>query len=129
MGRAMTSTMEVSSIHRLRFLAPELRRGWTFPKITRDWRKRPLGRAFATVAIAGLRRRAPAVATRGIDRLSPYAMWVFHPVITPRLVAVTKARGVELVAWTVDDLPTMRRLADLGVNGICTNDPRLFAEL
>jgi glycerophosphoryl diester phosphodiesterase len=127
--RAMTSTMEVSSIHRLRALAPELRRGWTFPKITRDWRKRPLGRAFAAVAIAGLRRRAPAIAARGIDRLRPYAMWVFHPVITPRLAAVTWSAGVELIAWTVDDLAEMRRLIEIGVDGICTNDPRLFAEL
>jgi glycerophosphoryl diester phosphodiesterase len=56
-------------------------------------------------------------------------MWVFHPVITPRLTAVTRAAGVELIAWTVDDLPTMRRLLDLGVDGICSNDPRLFAHL
>ena len=128
-GRAMTSTMEVSSVHRLRALAPELRRGWTFPKITRDWRKRPAGRAFAAVALAGLRRRAPAIAARGIERLQPYAMWVFHPVITPRLTAVTRSTGVELIAWTVDDLPTMRRLIDLGVDGICSNDPRLFGQL
>jgi glycerophosphoryl diester phosphodiesterase len=129
MDRAMTSTMEVSSVHRLRDLAPELRRGWTFPKITRDWRKRPLGRAFAAAALAGLRRRAPAIAARGIERLRPYAMWVFHPVITPRLAAVTQSAGVELIAWTVDDLPTMRRLLDDGVDGICSNDPRLFSQL
>jgi glycerophosphoryl diester phosphodiesterase len=129
LGRAMTSGMEVSSIYRLREIEPALRRGWTFPKVTRDWRKRPLGRAFAAVALAGLRRRAPAIAARGIERLAPAAMWVFHPVITPRLAAVTRDAGVELIAWTVDDLPTMRRLADLGVDGICTNDPRLFSEL
>ena len=112
MDRAMISTMEVSSIHRLRELAPELRRGWTFPKVSRDWRKRPLGRAFAAVALAGLRRRAPAIAARGIERLQPAAMWVYHPVITARLAAVTRQSGVELIAWTVDDLATMRRLVD-----------------
>jgi glycerophosphoryl diester phosphodiesterase len=127
--RAMTSTMEVSSIHRLRELAPDLRRGWTFPKVSRDWRKRPLGRAFAAVALAGLRRRAPAIAARGIERLAPAAMWVFHPVITARLLERTRSAGVELIAWTVDDLPTMRRLAALGVDGICSNDPRLFEEI
>ena len=37
--------------------------------------------------------------------------------------------GLELIAWTVDELPEMRRLAALGVDGICTNDPRLFADL
>jgi glycerophosphoryl diester phosphodiesterase len=50
-------------------------------------------------------------------------------VITPRLAAVTQSAGVELIAWTVDDLPTMRRLLDDGVDGICSNDPRLFSQL
>ncbi len=37
--------------------------------------------------------------------------------------------GVELIAWTVDDLAQMRDLARIGVDGICTNDPRLFSRL
>jgi glycerophosphoryl diester phosphodiesterase len=37
--------------------------------------------------------------------------------------------GLELIAWTVDDAPRMQRLAAMGVDGICTNDPRLFDEL
>ncbi|HKG35502.1 MAG TPA: glycerophosphodiester phosphodiesterase [Solirubrobacterales bacterium] len=127
--RAMTSGMEVSSIHRLRRLEPALRRGWTFPKITRDWRKKRWARPLVAGGLVTLRRRAPAIARRGIERLEPAAMWVFHPVITRRLVATTRSAGVELIAWTVDDLPTMRRLVDLGVDGICTNDPRLFAQL
>ena len=57
------------------------------------------------------------------------AMWVYHPLITRRLLAATRDAGVELIAWTVDELKTMRRLAGMGVDGICSNDPRLFAEL
>jgi dihydrodipicolinate synthase/N-acetylneuraminate lyase len=34
-----------------------------------------------------------------------------------------------IVAWTVDEVPRMRQLGALGVDGICTNDPRLFADL
>jgi glycerophosphoryl diester phosphodiesterase len=33
---------------------------------------------------------------------------------------------VELIAWTVDDADRMRELLDMGVDGICSNDPRLF---
>jgi glycerophosphoryl diester phosphodiesterase len=56
-------------------------------------------------------------------------MWVYHALASRRLAAVTEAAGVELIAWTVDDLPRMRELLAAGVNGLCSNDPRLFASL
>ena len=34
--------------------------------------------------------------------------------------------GGELYAWTVDDAAQIARLTALGVDGIITNDPRLF---
>jgi glycerophosphoryl diester phosphodiesterase len=37
--------------------------------------------------------------------------------------------GLQIMAWTVDDLERMRELAAMGVHGICTNDPRLFEQL
>ncbi len=76
-----------------------------------------------------MRRRAPALAAAELPRMGVEAMWVYHPVITPRLVEATRAADVELIAWTVDDPGAMRRLAAMGVDGICSNDPRLFAEL
>ncbi len=57
------------------------------------------------------------------------SVWAYHPVITERLVRACHTADLELIAWTVDDLPRMRKLAALGVDGLCTNDPRLFADL
>jgi glycerophosphoryl diester phosphodiesterase len=68
-----------------------------------------------------VRRRAPELGVRSV--------WAYHPVITNRLVSACHEVGIELIAWTVDQLPRMRTLAALGVDGICTNDPRLFAKL
>lgn len=52
-----------------------------------------------------------------------------HPLITPERVARLHDRGLFVYAWTVDDLPTMRRLITAGVDGIITNRPELFAQL
>jgi glycerophosphoryl diester phosphodiesterase len=47
---------------------------------------------------------------------------------TARLAHACVAAGLELVAWTVDELPWMRALVALGVDGICSSDPGLFDE-
>ena len=49
--------------------------------------------------------------------------------VSPRLVRAIKEAGGELYVWTVDDGPRIGRLEKLGVTGVITNDPRLFAQL
>ena len=56
-------------------------------------------------------------------------MWVYHPIVSRAPCRITELAGVELIAWTVDDLPRMSKLVAAGVDGICSNDPRLFAAL
>jgi glycerophosphoryl diester phosphodiesterase len=127
--RAMASTMEISSIELLREIAPELRVGWTYPKVSRDWMGSWWGRAVAGGTRPLIRRRLPRIAARTLPRLGVQFMWVFHPLVSKRLVEAAHDAGIELIAWTVDDLDRMRTVARLGVDGICTNDPRLFSEL
>lgn len=129
LGRAMVSTMELSTLDRIAELEPGLRRGWTYPKVTRDWAAKRWARAPMLGALAWMRQRLPGLAARELPRLGVEAMWVYHPLATPRLVRIAKLAGVELIAWTVDDLSRMKRLAAMGVTGLCSNDPRLFAEL
>jgi glycerophosphoryl diester phosphodiesterase len=127
--RAMISTMELSSLARIGELEPGLRRGWTYPKVTRDWASKRWARAPMLAALVAMRRRLPAIAARTLPELGVDSMWVYHPLVSRRLARATKAAGVELIAWTVDDLPRMRKLMVVGVDGICSNDPRLFAQL
>ena len=49
--------------------------------------------------------------------------------VTPRLVRAVRAAGGELYVWTVDEPARIGRLERLGVTGVITNDPRLFAQL
>jgi glycerophosphoryl diester phosphodiesterase len=128
-GRAMVSTMYVESLSAIRELEPGLRRGWTYPKVTRAWDRQWWAKPLVTAAMLSMRLRLPGIARRGIPELEAAAMWVFHPLITGRLVDAVHDVGAELIAWTVDDPARIRSLRELGVDGICSNDPRMLHEI
>jgi glycerophosphoryl diester phosphodiesterase len=129
LGRAMVSTMELSTLARIRELEPRFRRGWTYPKVTKDWASKRWARVPMLGALVAMRRRFPGIAARELPKMGVGAIWIYHPIASPRLAEVARSAGVELIAWTVDDLDRMRKLVATGVTGICSNDPRLFAEL
>jgi glycerophosphoryl diester phosphodiesterase len=127
--RAMVSTMELSTLARIGELEPALRRGWTYPKVTKDWASKRWAKLPMLAALVWMRERLPGLAARDLPRLGVEAMWVYHPIVSRRLARIADLAGVELIAWTVDDPARMRKLAAAGVTGICSNDPRLFARL
>jgi len=129
LGRAMVSTMEMYSLARIRELEPALRRGWTYPKVTKDWASKRWAKGPMLLALMAMRQRLPGLAARDLPRLGVTSMWVYHPLVSRRLARIAEIASVELIAWTVDDLPRMRKLAAAGVTGLVSNDPRLFAEL
>ena len=127
--RAMVSTMELSSLAKIRELEPRLRRGWTYPKVTKDWNSKRWAKAPMLAAMVWMRERLPGLAARELPRMGVEAMWVYHPLVSRRLARITALAKVELIAWTVDDPRRMAKLVAAGVDGICSNDPRLFTEL
>jgi glycerophosphoryl diester phosphodiesterase len=46
--------------------------------------------------------------------------------VSRRLVRHVHEAGGQLYVWTVDDAAKIRALEELGVDGVITNDPRLF---
>ena len=128
-GRAMISTMEMHTLRRILELEPELRRGWTYPRVTKDWSSKRWARGPMLGAMVAMRHRLPGLAAQKLPQFGVAAMWVYHPLVTPRLARICDLAKVELIAWTVDELPQMQKLVAAGVDGICSNDPRLFAEL
>jgi glycerophosphoryl diester phosphodiesterase len=127
--RAMISTMEMHTLRRILELEPELRRGWTYPKVTRDWTSKRWAALPMRAALIGMRTRLPGLAAEKLPQFNVAAMWVYHPLISARLARICDLAGVELIAWTVDDQARMERLIEIGVHGICSNDPRLFSRL
>jgi glycerophosphoryl diester phosphodiesterase len=129
LDRAMVSTMELSTLARIGELEPGLRRGWTYPRVTKDWASKRWAKAPMLAALVWMRERLPGLAARELPRMGVEAMWVYHPLVSPRLSRIAKLAHVELIAWTVDDPRRMSKLVAAGVDGICSNDPRLFERL
>jgi len=127
--RAMISTMEMHTLRRVLELEPALRRGWTYPKVTKDWSRKRWAKGPMLAAMVAMRHRLPGLAAQKLPQFGVEAMWVYHPLVTPRLARICDLAGVELIAWTVDDAARMQKLLDAGVHGLVSNDPRLFQQL
>jgi glycerophosphoryl diester phosphodiesterase len=127
--RSMISTMEMHTLKRILELEPGLRRGWTYPKVTKDWTSKRWAKPALVAALVGMRHRLPGLAAEKLPKFGVEAMWVYHPLVSPRLARICGLARVELIAWTVDDRARIEKLVEYGVDGICSNDPRLFAEL
>jgi glycerophosphoryl diester phosphodiesterase len=125
--RTLISTMEEVSLRTVRALAPELRLGWSVPKIRRNYLANPLTRLPALGAAKVVQRVLPRRAARAIAAGEIDAIMSHWALVTPRLAQAVARAGGELYVWTVDDAVRIAALERLGVTGIITNDPRLFA--
>ena len=119
----------MESLARIREIEPGLRLGWSVPKLRNDPTEHPLLRYPAYLVLLLYRALLPGRAARAIRGGRCEALMANVRLVTPRLVRAVHGAGGELYVWTVDDLPSIQRLAELGVGGVITNDPRLFGAL
>ena len=124
--RTLVSTMFMRSLVRLRELEPELRLGWSVPRIKSGWAASPLVAVPGYGLLLYMRRRLVRAARAHLAAGRCDAVMSHYRLVTPALVRAVREEGGELYVWTVDDADHIRRLERLGVTGVITNDPRLF---
>jgi glycerophosphoryl diester phosphodiesterase len=124
--RVLVSTMENSSLTLLRDRHPELRLGWSLPRMRRNPLANPVMMLPAVAVLTYVRRALPGVAANRIRRGEIDALMAHYRLITPRLADAIRRAGGELYAWTVDDPVRIAELERCGVTGVISNDPRLF---
>jgi glycerophosphoryl diester phosphodiesterase len=129
MDRALISSQYRSSLAVIRAAEPRVTLGWSVPKVRRDPFKSKALVLPALAAMYGLRAILPVQASRAIRARECDALMVQWRLVTARLVRSVRDAGGELYVWTVDELPRLRVFEALGVTGVITNDPRLFAAL
>jgi len=125
-GRALISTMETESLWVVRVAGPEIRLGWSIPRMRRNPLSHPLTRPAGLAMVQYGRRVMPGRVARALNEHRVDAIMAHWALVTPTLVRAVEGAGGELYVWTVDDPERIARLRRLGVTGIITNDPRLF---
>ncbi len=125
--RTLVSTMEERSLPVIRALEPNLRLGWSVPKVRRDYTQSLLTRYPAYALLVYARAVLPARVAKRLRANEIDALMAHWLLVTPRLVKAIREAGGELYVWTVDDPERIAQLERLGVTGIISNDPRLFA--
>ena len=128
-GRALIASQYRSSLDVVRAADPNVRLGWSVPRLTRDPFRSRATRLPAFVVLQMFRLVLPWRAARAVRTGRCDALMVHWRLVTPRLVRHVQRAGGEVYVWTVDELPRLRALNALGVTGVITNDPRLFGAL
>jgi glycerophosphoryl diester phosphodiesterase len=113
LDRSLISSQYVLTLDRVRRLEPTARTAISVGgrlarrrQRWRDWRE-------AVLTALGARR---------FDGLMAH-----HALVDDQLVEGVRGAGADVYAWTLDSAQAIRRVAETGVTGITTNDPRLFA--
>ncbi len=126
LDRSLMSTTYPESLERLGALAPGVPRGWSVPRARRDYTQSRLAAMPAYAYLRWMRSRMPARARLMLEQGRCEALMAYWRLVDPALVAAVHGAGGLLFAWTVDEAEGIARLETLGVDGVITNDPRLF---
>jgi glycerophosphoryl diester phosphodiesterase len=124
--RSVASTNRLNTLHALRRLDPALALSRTYP---RD--RLHLGRRRTLIPIVGpvllaLRLALPFRVAGFLEEAGASAITLHRKLVTRAAVERCHRRGFAVLVWTVNDAAQVRRFDSLGVDGVITDDPRVF---
>jgi glycerophosphoryl diester phosphodiesterase len=123
--RSLVSSTYLDSLDKVAQAVPGLRRGWSVPRARRDYTKSLLAPAVYAALMMG-RRLLPSQSARLLRAGRINAVMSHYLLASAQLVRAAHAEGGQVFVWTVDDPHQIERFAAMGVDGVITNDPRLF---
>jgi glycerophosphoryl diester phosphodiesterase len=126
-GRTLASSAEVQSLQALRRIEPALMRGRTYPRDRMHLGKRRTLVPVAGPTLGALRAALPWRIGRLLSEVDAEVATLQHRLVSRAAVERCHARGAAVLVWTVNDRALVGRLDRLGVDGVITDDPRVFA--
>jgi glycerophosphoryl diester phosphodiesterase len=124
--RTLVSGMFTEGLDRIRAAEPALRLGWSVPRVRRDYTTDALTAIPAFALLSGYRAALPRRVRAALRANRFDAIMAHWRVVSAALVRAVAEGDGELFVWTVDDAARIAQLTAMGVDGIITNDPRLF---
>jgi glycerophosphoryl diester phosphodiesterase len=125
--RTVVSSFHVPSLREVARRAPAVRLGFTFPEDRLGVAQRPLLQPLVGRGLVAARTVVPRLLPRMIRRAGVTTLMLQHRLATRSAVARVHAMDVSVLVWTVDEPDELRRVVATGVDGVITNDPRIFA--
>jgi glycerophosphoryl diester phosphodiesterase len=124
--RSFVSSFDARSLRELAVLEPGLRLGLTYPRDRHGVSSRRLLGPLVGTALGVLRRLLPRRIERLLRRADASVAVLHWSVVSRAVVERCHASGAAVLAWTVNEQELVARLDGIGVDGVVTDDPRVF---
>jgi glycerophosphoryl diester phosphodiesterase len=126
LDRSFVSSFSFRTLRAFAALEPGLPRSLTYPEDRLGLTgSRALGYAVKP-GLAALRALLPVRLPRFMRAAGASAVTLNWAVVTPRAIEICHRAGVAVYVWTVNEAGLAKTLVESGVDGIITDDPRLF---
>jgi glycerophosphoryl diester phosphodiesterase len=126
LGRSFVSACQPPILAAFAALEPELPRSLTYPEDRFGVSARRLVRPAVRPGLAAMRSLLPRRLPRWLRATGASAVTLNWTVVTPAAIDVCHRLGAGVFVWTVNAPVLAKNLADNGVDGIITDDPRIF---
>jgi len=124
--RTVVSSFRPDTLWALAAVEPSVRLGLTYPEDRRGLGQRQAVAPFVGPALAAMRAALPFRLSRLLAGAGASAAMLHFAVVSSAAVERCHSLGAPVLVWTVDERAWMARLDALGVDGVITNNPRIF---
>ena len=126
--RAVASSFSSRVLGDLRATEPELALGITYPEDRKGLARRRLLAPLVPSVVHLLGRAVPRRLPRWLESTGAAVAMLHHGVLSQGAVDRCHAAGAAIWVWTVNEPELLRQVVALGVDGIISDDPRLFLQ-
>jgi glycerophosphoryl diester phosphodiesterase len=125
-ARTVVSSFNAAALRAVAAASPRIRIGFTYPEDRFAVSRRSYLWPAVRLGLGAMRASVPRRVPRMLESAGASALMLQHRLVTPAAVDRAHARGASVLAWTVDSAADLARVVVAGVDGVITNDPRIF---